>query len=262
MKILLTAALLFFTLTTYSQILKVDKGELDADSAEYFIGNINIDFNMNNRSSSADQDITFTGLNGKADLVYMSDKHAYILINNINYFKSTGGPLISTGYAHFRVNWLRKKTFSYESFSQIQYDDGRKMPMRRLLGSGVRWQVMNTDNSQIHLGTGVMFEYEEWISSELERTLVREIWKNSSYIGFDANINETVTFNGIAYFQGGMDTKSNIFRSRFSGDFSLSFTLTNNLSFSTSFSAQYEDRPIIKINNWVYSLTNGIKWEF
>ncbi|MEQ8927767.1 MAG: DUF481 domain-containing protein [Fulvivirga sp.] len=262
MKFSILLLFILTALTAHSQILKVDKGELDADSANYFIGNINIDFNMNNRSSSADQDITFTGLNGKADLVYMSDKHAYILINNINYFKSTGGPLISTGYAHFRVNWLRKKSFSYESFSQIQYDDGRRMPMRRLLGSGIRWQVMNTDNSQIHLGTGLMFEYEEWIDSEVDATIKREIWKNSSYIGFDTNINELVTFNGIAYFQGGLDTESDIFRSRFSGDFSLSVNLTNNLSFNTTFSAQYEDRPIININNWVYSLTNGLKWEF
>lgn len=254
--------LLILSIKTNAQILKVNKGELDADSSNYFIGNINIDFNMNNRSSSADQDITFVGFNGKSDLVYLGNKHAYILINNLNYFKSTGGPLISTGYSHFRVNFLRKQKLSYESFTQIQYDDGRKMPLRRLLGGGMRYEIFDTENSQMHSGTGIMFEYEEWENTEPDILIIREIWKNSSYIAFDTNINETVQFNGIAYFQGGMDAESNLFRTRFSGDVSLSFELTNNLSFNTSFTFQYEDRPIIMINNWVYSLTNGLKWEF
>ena len=254
--------LITLAISANGQILKVDKGELDSDSSNYFIGNINVDFNMNNRSSSADEDVTFTGFNGKSDLVYLGEKHAYILINNLNYFKSTGGPLISTGYTHLRVNFLRKKKLSYESFAQIQYDDGRNMPLRRLLGGGIRYRIFNTTNSQLHVGSGIMNEYEEWRQTEPDLLIEKEIWKNSSYIGFDTNINEMVSFNGIAFFQGGMDTDSDIFRSRFSGDVSLSFVLTNNLSFNTSFSFQYEDRPIIRINNWVYSLTNGIKWEF
>ncbi len=255
-----------FTLLTYSavfsQILKVDKGDIDADSSGYFLGNIQADFNINNRSTTAEQEVTFKGLKVSVDLVYVSGKHAYILINNLNYFTSTGGPLISTGYTHFRVNLLRKKTLSYETFTQIQYDDGRNMPLRRLVGSGVRWAVSKDKNYKVHIGTGIMYEYEEWKSIDDGAIITKEIPKNSSYIGFKTAINKFVRFNGIIFFQGGMDRDSNIFRSRISGDLSLSVGLTDHLSFVTEFTSQYEDRPIININNWVYSLTNGLKWNF
>ncbi len=262
MKKLLLLIFIFNGFVALGQILKVDKGRIDADSARFFLGSINMDFNINNRSATADQEITFKGLNAKADLVYLSEKNAYILINNINYFTSTGGPLISTGYAHFRVNYLRKKKLSYENFVQIQYDDGRNMPMRRLLGGGIRLNMRSTTASTFYIGTGLMFEYEEWKSNELNKLITKEIWKNSTYLGFKATVNEYVKFNGIVYFQGGLDTDSDLYRSRYSGDISLSVTLTNNLSFMTTFTSQYEERPIININNWVYSLTNGLIWNF
>ncbi|MEQ8475533.1 DUF481 domain-containing protein [Fulvivirga sp.] len=251
-----------FSFQTYSQILKVDKGDIDADSSGYFLGSTQADFNINNRSTTAEKEVTFKGLKVSADLVYVSDKHAYILINNLNYFTSTGGPLISTGYTHFRVNLLRKNVLSYETFAQIQYDDGRNMPLRRLAGGGIRWALARDKNYKIHIGTGLMYEYEEWQSIDDGSIITKEIPKNSSYIGFKTALNKFVRFNGIVFFQGGMDTDSDIFRSRISGDLSLSVGLTNNLSFVTEFTAQYEDRPIININNWVYSLTNGLKWNF
>lgn len=250
------------TIITEAQILKVDKGEINSDSSNYFLGGINLDFNVNNRSTTADKEVTFIGLNGRADLVYLSENTAYILLNNINYFKSTGGALISTGYTHFRINFLRKNNLSYEGFSQIQYDDGRRMPLRRLAGGGIRFNILNTKNSEFHVGTGAIYEYEEWRSLDTEELITKEIWKSSTYMGFKSNLNENINFHGIFYFQSGLDQQSDLFRNRYSGDLSISFDITKNLAFTTTFVAQYEDKPIISINRWVYSLTNGLKWNF
>lgn len=245
------------------QILKVDKGSLDADSANFFLGNVNVDFNLNNRSTTADQEVTFKGLSGKADLVYLSEKHAYILINNINYFTSTGGPLISTGYTHFRINFLRKKKLSYELFGQVQYDDGRKMPYRLLQGGGIRLNLLKTEKSDVHISMGIMRELERWKSLTVEDEIIeKSIIKSTNYISSKINFNEIVSFNLIAYYQGGYDKQSDLFRNRVSGDVVLSVKVTDRLAFLTSFTAQYEAKPIIPINNFVYSLTNGLKFNF
>ena len=262
----ISLALVFVILVlpgVHGQILKVDKGDIMADSSGYFLGGINVDYNVNNRSATADKEVVFTGFRAKADLVYVGSRNAYILINDFNYFKSTGGPLISNGYSHFRVNWLRKRTLSYETYAQIQYDDGRSMPLRQLVGGGVRWSLARDRKHKLHVGTGLMWEYEEWKTLGEESVIIdKEIIKNSTYVGFKTLIYDYVSFNGVAYYQVGYDDESDVYRSRYSGDLALSFKLTNNLSFSTSFTAQYENRPIIDIPNWVYSLTNGLKWEF
>ncbi|UII32831.1 DUF481 domain-containing protein [Fulvivirga ulvae] len=245
------------------QILKVDKGSIDADSSGYFMGNINFNFNLNNRSATAEKDITFTGLEANADLLYIAEKHAYILINKLNYFKSTGGPLISTGYAHLRVNFLRKKLISYELFSQIQYDDGRMMPLRFLQGGGLKFRISSTEKSKVYFGIGAMYEEEHWKSITDEGVIIeKELWKTSDYINGKFDFNDHVSFDVILYYQGGYDNESEVFRNRLSGDAVLNVQLTDKLSFLTSFSAQYEDKPIIPINNFVYSLTNGLKWSF
>ncbi len=245
------------------QILKVDKASLDADSSGYFMGNINMDFNLNNRGATAEEQITFRGLTANADVVYVSEKHAYVLINTINYFKSTGGPLISTGYAHFRINLWRRKKMSYETFSQVQYDDGRNMPFRFLQGAGLRLNLKNGKKTNFHIGIGAMFEHEKWRALDEENAVLeRNIWKTSNYLGGQFKINDFVRFNVICYYQGGYDRDSDIFRNRVSGDVVLRVKLTEKLAFLNSFTLQYEDRPIIPINNFLYSLTNGLQWNF
>ncbi len=245
------------------QILKVDKASIDSDSSHYFMGSLNMDFNLNNRATTEEQEVTFRGLSAHADMVYVAKRHAYLLINTINYFKSTGGPLISTGYAHFRINFLRRKKVSYEVFTQVQYDDGRRMPFRFLQGGGLRFNLKKNENTKLHIGVGAMFEREEWKSLEVEGEVIeRNIWKTSNYASGQFTINEFVGFNVIGYYQGGYDYDSDLFRNRVSGDLILKVKLTEKLSFLTSFTLQYEDRPVIPINNLVYSLTNGMKWNF
>jgi hypothetical protein len=246
-----------------AQILKVNKTGLDTDSANYFVGSIDVNFNINNRSTTAEKEVVFKGLTGSGDLLYASKKHAYILINNINYFTSTGGPLISTGYAHFRINLLRKRKLSYELFSQIQYDDGRNMPFRFLQGGGIRVNVLKTKNSDLHFGIGIMQEEEHWQLVNMDNLEIRKnIWKTSDYISANIQLNENLNFNLISYYQGGYDNENNVFRNRISGDLVITVKINDKLALLTSFTGQYEDKPIIPINGFVYSLTNGIQWNF
>ncbi|HNP18194.1 MAG TPA: DUF481 domain-containing protein [Fulvivirga sp.] len=257
------SAVTLVTTHSHAQILKVDKGSIDADSSGYFIGSIDANFNINNRSTTAEKEVVFKGLDVSADMVYISEKHAYILINNINYFTSTGGPLISTGYVHFRTNFFRKKIMSYELFTQIQYDNGRNMPYRFLAGGGLKFNLMSSKKSDLFVGIGVMREDEHWKLVNMDNLIIEKtIWKTSDYISANIEINEFVDFNLITYYQGGYDNDSDVFRSRISGDAVLTVKISDRVSFLTSFTAQYDDKPIININPWVYSLTNGLKWNF
>ncbi len=259
----LVALLLLITQVSMAQILKVDKEDIDSDSSDYWMGSLNLDFNINNRSTTIDQEVTFRGLVAHGDLVYLSQSNAYILISTINYFKSTGGPLISTGYVHFRVNWLRRRKLSYENYAQIQYDDGRRMPYRFLNGVGLRVNLKHQNKLKLHAGTGVMYELERWKSLEEGiGTIEKQILKNSTYLSGQFIFNDFVGLDLITYYQGGHDSDSDLFRNRVSGDAVFKVKISERLSFLTNFSLQYEDRPIIPINNFVYSLTNGLKWNF
>ena len=80
-----TIAILFSS-RLCGQILNINKSDIDADSSHFFTGRIDGKFNINNQSAILDQDVVFKGLDAKADLLYVADKHAYTLINKLNYF--------------------------------------------------------------------------------------------------------------------------------------------------------------------------------
>ncbi len=124
-----------------AQILKVDKGAALIDSSGFYSGAVTLDFAINNRNSKADEQVLFTQFRQKGDISYTSEKHIYYLIDDIRYFKSTGGPLQSTGYGHARANFLRKNRLSYELFAQGQYDQGRNLDSRFLAGGGLRYRL-------------------------------------------------------------------------------------------------------------------------
>ena len=246
-----------------AKILRVDKTDLAGDSSGYFLGRVNVNFNVNNQSTTAEEEVVFRGLESASDLVYIGKQHAYILIGKVNYFSSTGGPFISNGYVHFRVNFLRKRGLSYEVYTQGQYDDGRNMQSRFLAGGGLRWRLFSKGKVDIRLGIGGMHERERWKDIEREDAFIeRNLWKTSNYLRNRIAFNEQVNFDLIVYYQGGYDDEDDVFRNRVSGDMVFSVKLTERLAFIAKFSGQFEDKPIIPIPRTVYSLTNGLEVKF
>ncbi len=254
--------LLTGTLLVHGQILKVHKGHVNSDSSDYFIGDLGLNFNLNNSSATAEENIVFRGLIATADIAYVGDKNAYILINKINYIKSTGGPLISNGYAHLRTNLLRKRKLSYELYTQIQYDNGRNMKQRLLGGGGIRLELYESKKERLLLGIGGMYEHENWLTFDTDENIIKNIPKLSSYLGGKVSLTDHVVFQIMSYFQSGYDQDSELVRNRINGDFEMIINVVGKLDFVVSFFIQYENHPIIPINNYVYSLSNGLKWNF
>ena len=241
-----------------AQILSVDRPSMTIDSANYFLGTLDFSYNVNNQKNTV-----YKGLLSKADLVYLSKAHEYILINQFKYFSSTGSPFISTGYSHFRVNFLRQRKLSYESFTQLQYDKGRNMPFRFLIGSGVRYKVLSRPKNHIHYGIGIMYERERWKSlDESEILITPQLWKVSSYVSSNTDLNEFIRLVFIGYYQTGYDDSIDQLRNRINASGSLIVKINSFLSLSTHVNFQYEDEPIIPINNTIYSITNGLRLNF
>jgi len=263
--ILCLFCLVLLSVSARAQILQVNKNNLNADSSKFWLGAFTFNFDLNNRSVSDENENAFIGLTASADLVYVADNHAYILINKINYFTSSSddGAFISTGFAHFRINWLRKKRLSFENYVQTQYDRGRNMPQRVLTGGGIRYRLIDEEKHKLIVGTGLMFERERWKEPENESNIIeKHLWKNSSYVNGYIFITDDIKLDIITYYQGGYDTVDDIFRNRINADIVLSFYINKRLAFNAEFSGQYEDHPIIPINKFIFAVKNGIRWTF
>ena len=262
--ILFIAIIHLFSGEVKAQILNVEKARLSGDSTNYFVGNMGLAFNANNQSiNSNGETVSFVGLKIDSDVGYISQYHSYLLLSQFNYTATSENRINSTGYGHFRINFLREHKISYETFAQLQYDQGRGMEIRWLGGGGVRYNFLRKEKISMYLGVGGMYETEIWDfpgESDAQRTI--GIWKASNYISSRVTFNEHVDLNLITYYQTGYDFERNFFRHRVNADINLQVDIISTLAFTTTLFGSYENRPVVPVNKFVYSVSNGIILSF
>lgn len=256
--LLLLLCIVAFCSASEAQILRVNKGAMLADSADFFTGSLTLDVAINDRNSTAEEQILFTSARGRGDLGYTTAHHHYYLLGDARYFQSTGGPLQSTGFVHLRANLMRKQQLSYEVFTQLQYDQGRNLDQRLLSGAGIRLRILD----DLAFGTGGMYEVERWQSLSEESTTTVALWKSTSYLSGTIALSKQAELELTAYYQTGYDRDISEFRHRLSGVSRLDIAMSQRLRWTVAFELAYEDRPIIPISKRVYSFNNGVRYSF
>ncbi|WP_420316345.1 hypothetical protein [Ekhidna sp.] len=256
---LLSSTLLLLIFSTKAQILKVDKGFLATDSSNYFTGVIDATFAINNRSSTVDQQNIYVGVNNNVDLVYIAERSATVLISGLNYFKIGDGPLIYNGSAHLRQVLRRTAKLTPEFFIQGQFDESRNMEFRMLYGGGLRWNILQKENS-LFAGVGVFRENERWNGPEGE--INKNLWKLNSYLSADVKLTESININAIIYFQSGRDGAIDAFRNRLSGQLEFKNALTEKFKLKMTSNFLLDDKPIIPLNEFIYEVYFGVEYSF
>lgn len=242
-----------------SQILRVNRPAATIDSTDFISGYASLDMSVNNSNSTGEGQVIFTSFRSTVDLSFTSKENIYYVISDTRYFKSTGGPLQSTGYLHLRANVLRKKRLSYEGFAQGQYDQGRNLTERFLMGAGARFRIVD----DLALGAGVMQEYEQWESlTDGEASIDKNLTKFTSYLTGKIDFTSTMALSLTGYYQTGWDKEIDALRNRVSGDAALDVGLGEKLSLRLRYIISYEDRPVIPLSKSVYSFSTGVKYSF
>lgn len=266
MKILFNPSLLVFLLAFQgnAQILRVDKNHLNSDSSGYFTGFVNFNFSLDSRSVAPSEQLVFTRLTARTDLLYVSKNTAYIFVSSIDYMKSGDAAPFSTGYGHLRINFFRKRVVSLETYAQTQYDEVRRLRLRNLVGVGARITAIDKAKVDIHLGTGVMYEMEKWRKVEDDPTsdFQKNIPKASSYIGIDFWLSKNSELTLWGLHQIGYDNEDDITRSRYAGEVTLNLQISKRFSWTNRFTYFYDAQPVIPINHAYFQLTNGLLIKF
>jgi hypothetical protein len=247
-----------------SQILRLDKNHLESDSAGYFNFDADINFTLDNRSITPEEKLVYTRLSTKGDLLFVSKRHAYILINSIEYVSSTNSLPFSTGFSHLRINFRREHALSFETFAQVQYDEVRRMRFRLLGGGGIRYTFIDKDGFDAHAGTGLMYEYEKWSETEEPNSphIYKAIPKSSNYLGIEFMLAKHVKLDLWGLYQVGYDWEDQLYRNRYAAEVSFNFIIGKRLTWTNRFIYHYDAQPIIPINPSYYQIMNGVRISF
>ncbi|MCJ8166322.1 DUF481 domain-containing protein [Pontibacter sp. E15-1] len=261
--------LYLFSYSSQAQILNIERQRIEKDTVNYFTGKAGLNFSMFNRNAGKSNPNNYLQLTFDGNIAYVSARNSYLLLNYYNYLlvnydsREQRNTVASTGYSHFRTNFLYKKPLSYETFVQLQADKARGLELRTLAGGGLRYRLFQTKKSAVYLGAGIMHEHEAWESQQEDAELIRsDLIKSTNYLSLKSTLTEQVSTNAIVYYQTGYDKGLASFRNRISGDVTLQVKLTSKFSLRTNFNCTYEDEPIIPITRFVYAISNGVQVQF
>lgn len=250
------AFLLFFMIkieNASAQIVNIeDRRSNLADTSGWF-GHLGLGANFVKNTRS------ITTISGDVRLEYLKGKSKVLCLTNYNLIRSNSEKFIDNGFQHLRYNYNINRELDYEVFAQAQFNNQIRITFRGLLGTGVRWKLIDEKKGKINWGVSYMFEYDEIKIVENEITTFRD-HRMSTYLSLSLKpSNANFSISSTTYYQPVLKNFSDV---RFSSQTTLKITMTSRLTFTSTFSITNDTRVPENVPATYYSFRNGVRWAF
>ncbi len=175
---------------------------------------------LNGASGNTDKFNSSIGANN----IYRNKHNEYLGLLNYSYSEVSNTKNVHKGQIHLRYTTHFPKVFSVEAFTQIQFDDFKSLKYRKLLGLGLRKNLLSSSSQWFSIGMGIFYESEEF--EDLTKNI---LYRYNVYASYKAKLNETSTLTFVNYLQPSVDDIQNI---RVKSHFNLKLKIYKNLSLS------------------------------
>ena len=191
-------------------------------------------------------------------LEYVNRKHFVLFFSGTNLIRTEGvANVLNDGFMHLRYNYDLQKRWVYEAFAQGQYNERTRVLFRGLIGTGVRLKLKHGKKQRYYLGLSYFVETNQFKDSTTQQLDNRL----SGYLSYNISFGEKSRFVHTTYLQPRFKDFQNI---RVSSEASLLFNISKHLTFRTTFNTAYDSDPRLpeSVPDWIYTLTNGLRFEF
>ena len=183
-------------------------------------------------------------------------KDWHLLYGSFRTVRGGDEDFVNDGFVHFRYNREITSRFRWELFGQWQFNKILNVEERILAGTGPRITAVENEKFKCYLASLYMFEYEEQSPPE---TSFQRNHRLSMYLHADYEIADDFDFFTTVYYQPLLDQFSDY---RIPLQAQLDFEFIENLSFFARFSFLFDNFPAANTPKEVYTIANGIKYEF
>jgi hypothetical protein len=241
----------------HGQILNIDK----TDTTDYvhhakFDGSLNTGLEID-RQRTVLYDATNT-----AEAMLQHYKELFILAASYRFTYNGPDDILNAGFIHLRYRHAYKNKFQPEPFLQYQWDNKRGIEHRMLAGANLRYNISKGQRFEFNCGLGLMYEEEKWDYVGVDSLkipvdpapITNHLTKISSYLRFtwDPNSNNNITFNVF------LQTRPDRFKPRIAPHAQWNVKVGKHVDLSISFTGLYDTAPVVPIEQFYFSLSNGI----
>lgn len=191
---------------------------------------------------------------------YLPKNYIFVLSGKAN-FTTTGTYTIQNlGYTHIRFRDNDTRNISPEPFAQYQWNITLGLVQRYLLGCNARIKLYNREKADIYYGLGAMYENEIWSYNGVKdptymywpwKTIKNDFYKSNQYIKAAISISKNCDLVTAIFLQNKVDDPVNVYR--LSNYTTFNIRATRKLYFAISGDISYDNKPVVPINNTIYS---------
>lgn len=249
MRYLFTIASLLFTLFCQAQIVNVESRRIQSDSTGW-LGDIGISFKLDKNK------VSVLNLNTAGQVEYKSQRSLYLFLINYDLLQGASQTLQDNLFFHLRYNYKISDLLRWEAFTQMQHNNLAGIKNRWLIGTGPRFKISGTKKLALYAASLIMYENEKELTDPI--TYHRDI-RSSNYVSASWRPVEKSEIISTLFYQPLFKDLSDF---RILHELKIKFQFTKKFSFFTTWALLYDSRPPVDIPYNIYTLTNGLEYEF
>ncbi|HET7116160.1 MAG TPA: DUF481 domain-containing protein [Hanamia sp.] len=249
MKYLLTLIFCFIAIISQAQIVNVESQRIQSDSTGW-LGNFGMSFKLDKNK------VQVLNLNTNAQIEYKTHRNLYLLLINYDFLQGASQTLQNNLFFHLRYNYKMSNLLRMEAFTQVQHNSLSGIQSRWLIGAGPRFKISGTKKLSLYAAAIVMYADEHELTNPV--TLHKNI-RNSSYASASWRPDDRAEITSTLFYQPLFKDFSDF---RVLHELKIKFQFTKKFSFFTIWSILYDSKPATDVPNTIYSLKNGIEYEF
>jgi hypothetical protein len=249
MKYVLALIFGFITCISNAQIVNVESQRIQSDTTGW-LGNFGLSFELDKNK------VQVLKLDATAQIEYKLPKSLYLFLFNYDFLTGAKQTLQNNLFFHLRYNYKMNDLLRLEVFTQLQENGLSGIKDRWLIGAGPRFKISATKKWSFYAATLVMYEKEEELTKPV--MLHRDV-RNSSYATVSWRPGDKAEFISTLFYQPLLKDFSDF---RLLHEVKLKFKFTKKFSFFTTWAFFYDSKPSFEVPNNIYTLKNGIEYEF
>lgn len=194
-------------------------------------------------------DATFSGRVGNVQTLNLgaagilggrSGPHFGFLAASGDYGRVDATATVAQYFAHIRYNYALVPRVAWEIFGQVDHDRFQRLTLRRLAGTGPRFEAIETSQVSLALGTAYMLELEDLSATDEDPAQDNTWHRSSNSVALRLAPDDRVSLSVSALFQPRFDRP---------GDYrllqinALAFEVVDKLTASVGVTVRYDSVP-------------------
>ena len=226
-------------------------------------------FDNNEDKFSADVDFSISGSSGNSDtskavlntqLDWVDQNSINLVILGYQYGESNNVRSVNKSFIHYRYIHKLNNSMDWELFGQLETNEFTRLSYRGLIGSGIRYSVVNTEKHRAFLGAGGFYSKEEIeFTPGLTDDGVEEITRANFYFLSKYKITSAMSFSNVVYYQPRLNRLSDY---RALLETKLDIKIHKDLSFRLSLDIEHDSEPSQTIKSTDISYLTGFVFKF